>query len=312
MDAIFIGIDVSKDWLDVAGSTAGFTPFQVRRDHAGLDDLVARLAPLGAERIAVEATGGFETVVAAALAAAGLPVVVVNPAQVRRFAEALGQRAKTDAIDAAVIARFAAAVRPPLRPLADAETAALADLVARRRQIIAMIGAENQRLTRATMRTARSIRRLVKALERELADLDRDIDDGIRRSPAFQDKVALVTSVPGVGDQIARTLLADLPELGSLDRRRIAALAGLAPWTRQSGKWRGRSLIGGGRSSVRCALFMGAMVAARHNPTLKAFRDRLVAAGKPKRLALIAVARKLLTILNAIVRNRTPWQPQNT
>lgn len=308
MEALHIGIDVSKDRLDVAANVAAFTPFQVPRDHGGLADLVERLKPLSPQRIAVEATGGFETVVAAALAGAGLPVVVVNPAQVRAFAQALGKRAKTDPIDAAVIARFAEAIRPQLRPLPDAETQALADLVARRRQIVAMIGAENQRLARATARMTRSIRRLLKALEKELADIDQDIDGNIRRSPAWQETAELLKSVPGVGDQIARTLLADLPELGTLDRRQIAALTGLAPWTRQSGQWRGKSFIGGGRASVRSALFMGAMVAARHNPQLRDFRDRLIAAGKPKMVALVAVARKLITILNAIIRDQKPWQ----
>jgi transposase len=310
MDALHIGIDVSKDRLDVAANSSAVVAFHVPRDHGGLADLVERLRPLGAERIAIEATGGFETVVAAALAAAGLPVVVVNPAQVRAFAKALGKRAKTDPIDAAVIARFAAATRPEVRPLADAETQALADLVARRRQIIAMIGAENQRLKRAPARTAKSIKRLLKALEKELADIDLDIDDSIRRSPNWLEKVALLTSVPGVGDQIARTLVADLPELGTLDRRAIAALVGLAPWTRQSGQWRGKSCIGGGRAQVRAALYMGAMVAARHNPRLAAFRNRLVEAGKPKLVALIAVARKLVTILNAILRDKQPWRDQ--
>lgn len=308
MEALHIGIDVSKDRLDVAANVAAFTPFQVPRDHGGLADLVERLKPLSPQRIAVEATGGFETVVAAAMAGAGLPVVVVNPAQVRAFAQALGKRAKTDPIDAAVIARFAEAIRPQLRPLPDAETQALADLVARRRQIVAMIGAENQRLARATARMTRSIRRLLKALEKELADIDQDIDGNIRRSPAWQETAELLKSVPGVGDQIARTLLADLPELGTLDRRQIAALTGLAPWTRQSGQWRGKSFIGGGRASVRSALFMGAMVAARHNPQLRDFRDRLIAAGKPKMVALVAVARKLITILNAIIRDQKPWQ----
>jgi transposase len=310
MDALHIGIDVSKDRLDVAANSSAVAAFHVPRDHGGLADLVERLRPLEAERIAIEATGGFETVVAAALAAAGLPVVVVNPAQVRAFAKALGKRAKTDPIDAAVIARFAAATRPEVRPLADAETQALADLVARRRQIIAMIGAENQRLKRAPARTAKSIKRLLKALEKELADIDLDIDDSIRRSPNWLEKVALLTSVPGVGDQIARTLVADLPELGTLDRRAIAALVGLAPWTRQSGQWRGKSCIGGGRAQVRAALYMGAMVAARHNPQLAAFRNRLVEAGKPKLVALIAVARKLVTILNAILRDKQPWRDQ--
>lgn len=312
MDKLYVGIDVSKDRLDVAASSASVTAFHVVRNHEGLADLVERLKGTGAERIALEATGGFEMVVVAALAAAGLPVVVVNPAQVRAFARALGKRAKTDEIDAAVIARFAEATKPDLRPLADAETEALADLVSRRRQIIAMIGAENQRLKRATARTTRSIRRLLKALEKELSDIDQDIDDQIRRSPNWLGKVELLKSVPGIGDQIARTLVAEMPELGSLDRRRVAALAGLAPWTRQSGQWRGKSFIGGGRSAVRSALYMGALVAARYNPTLKAFRDRLVASGKPKIVAIIAVARKLLTILNAIIRTNQPWREQNT
>lgn len=312
MDMLVIGIDVSKDRLDVAATSPSVASFHVPRHHDGLADLVEKLRPLGAERIAVEATGGFETVVVAALAAAGLPVVVVNPAQVRAFAKALGKRAKTDPIDAAVIAAFVAATKPPIRPLPDEETEALADLVARRRQIIAMIGAENQRLKRASARTAKSIRRLLKALETELSDIDHDIDDSIRRSPNWLEKVELLKSVPGIGDQIARTLLAELPELGSLDRREIAALAGLAPWTRQSGQWRGKSFIGGGRASVRSALYMGALVASRFNPSLKAFRDHLVAAGKPKMVAAIAVARKLLTILNAMIRDHQPWREQNT
>ena len=312
MDALNIGIDVSKDRLDVAATSPSVAAFHVPRNHDGLADLVERLKPLGAERIAVEATGGFETVVVAALAAALLPVVVVNPAQVRAFARALGKRAKTDPIDAAVIARFAEATRPDLRPLADAETEALADLVTRRRQIVAMIGAENQRLKRAPARTAKSIRRLLKALEKELTDIDQDIDDSIRRSPNWLEKVELLKSVPGIGDQIARTLIAELPELGTLDRRQIAALVGLAPWTRQSGQWRGKSFIGGGRAVVRSALYMGALVAARHNPELKAFRDRLVDHGKPKLVAIIAVARKLVTILNALIRDNQPWREQNS
>ena len=308
MDALHIGIDVSKDRLDVAANTASVASFGVARDGDGLAELVARLKPLGAERIALEATGGFETVVAAALAAAGLPVVVVNPAQIRAFATALGKRAKTDTIDAAVIARFAAATKPEVRKLPDAQTEALADLVARRRQIVAMIGAENQRLKRASARTAKSIRRLLTALEKELSDIDRDIDDSIRRSPDWLHKAELLKTVPGIGDQISRTLLAELPELGTLDRREIAALVGLAPWTRQSGQWRGKSFIGGGRAPVRSALFMGAMVASRRNEDLKAFRDRLVAAGKPKLVAIVAVARKLVTILNAILRDSQPWR----
>lgn len=307
----FVGIDVSKDRLDVHVVPEG-AAFAVARDGAGIEALAARLSALSCALVAVEATGGFETVVAAGLAAAGLPVAVVNPAQVRAFATALGKRAKTDPIDAAVIARFAAATKPAVRPLADEATRLLADLVARRRQIVAMIGAERQREKRAPARVKKSIARLVKALERELASLDGDIDDAVRGSPVWREKEDLLSSVPGIGPTIARGLIADLPELGHLTRRQIAALAGLAPWTRQSGQWRGRSFIGGGRATVRTALFMGAMVAIRHNPPLKAFRDRLVAAGKSKMTALIATARKLLTILNAILRTGQPWRAQHT
>lgn len=307
----FVGIDVSKDRLDVHVVPEG-AAFAVARDGAGIEALAARLSALSCALVAVEATGGFETVVAAGLAAAGLPVAVVNPAQVRAFATALGKRAKTDPIDAAVIARFAAATKPAVRPLPDEATRLLADLVARRRQIVAMIGAERQREKRAPARVKKSIARLVKALERELASLDGDIDDAVRGSPVWREKEDLLSSVPGIGPTIARGLIADLPELGHLTRRQIAALAGLAPWTRQSGQWRGRSFIGGGRATVRTALFMGAMVAIRHNPPLKAFRDRLVAAGKSKMTALIATARKLLTILNAILRTGQPWRAQHT
>jgi len=242
--------------------------------------------------------------------AAGLPVVIVNPAQVRNFAKAIGQRAKTDPIDAAVIAHFAEATKPEPRPLPDEATRLLADLVGRRRQIIEMIGAERQREKRVTApRLRKSIARLLKALEKELASLDGDIDDAVRGSPAWREKEDLLASVPGIGPVIARTLMAELPELGQLGRKEIAALAGLAPFPRQSGQWRGKSFIAGGRIAVRTALFMGAMVAKQHNPVLKAFFDRLRAAGKPKMVALIAVARKLLTILNAILRDNRPWQP---
>jgi transposase len=257
----------------------------------------------------LEATGGFETIAAAALAAARLPVVVVNPAQIRAFAKAIGRRAKTDPIDAATIAHFAEATKPEPRPLPDEATRLLGDLVARRRQIIEMIGAERQREQRVTVpHLRRSITRLLKALEKELASLNTDIDDAVRGSPAWREKEDLLVSVPGVGRVISSTMIAEVPELGQLGRREIAALAGLAPFTRQSGKWHGKSCIGGGRTAVRTVLFMGAIVAKRCNPVLKAFHDRLIAAGKPKMVALIAVARKLLTILNAIIRDNRPWQ----
>ena len=306
---VFVGIDVSKNKLDVALWPSG-EGFAVERNAKGLNSLCARLAALNPVTIALEATGGFETVVAAALAAASLPVAVVNPAQVRAFAQALGKRAKTDPLDAAVIARFAEAARPAIRPLADAETQLLADLIARRRQIVEMIVAEKQRLDRApAKRLKKSIERLLKALEKELSNLNGDIDTAVRASSLWRANEELLTSVPGVGPTNARTLIAELPELGSLTRKEIAALAGLCPFTRQSGQWRGKSFIEGGRASVRAALFMAAMVAARFNPILKTFYARLTAAGKPKKAALIAVARKLLTILNAILRDQKPWQP---
>ncbi|TAV30842.1 IS110 family RNA-guided transposase, partial [Rhizobium ruizarguesonis] len=278
-------------------------------DHAGIDELVERLKGIGVDAIALEATGGFEMLAVAGLSAAGLTVLVVNPAQVRAYAHAIGRRAKTDPIDAAVIAAFVLATKPEIRPLRDAETQALSELVARRRQIVQMVVAEENRLRMALAKQAqKSIKRLLKALRRELESLDADLDSHIRKSPVWRVREALLTSVPGVGATTARTLLAELPELGSLDRRQIASLAGLAPWTRQSGKWKGKSFIGGGRGKVRAVLFMAALVASRYNPDLKAFRDRLVAAGKPKIVATVATMRKLLTILNAIIRDGRPWQ----
>lgn len=310
-EQITVGIDVSKDRLDVHVRPLSEV-FAVPRDGVGLATLCDRLKAHSPALVALEATGGYETVVAAALAGAGLPVVVVNPAQVRSFARALGKRAKTDPIDAAVIAHFAEATAPEVRPLADEATQMLADLVARRRQIVEMMGSERQRLRRMTLprvrRSIDSIERLIRALEKELADLDRDIDDAVRGSPAWREAEDLLSSVPGVGPIVSRSLLAELPELGHLDRKKIAALAGLAPFTRQSGTWKGRSLIGGGRTTVRTVLFMAALVATRHNPVLKAFYQRLLQARKPKMLALLAVARRLLVILNAIMRDRSPWQ----
>ena len=307
MEAIAVGIDVSKEQLDVHVHPAG-TVLKFSRDSVGIETLIGALDGVAPQLVAVEATGGFETVVVAALAAAALPVVVVNPARVRAFATALGRRAKTDPIDAQMIAQFAAATKPQVRTLPDAGTQALADLVARRRQIIQMIVAEGQRDKRATPRTKRSIARLLKTLRRELSEIDADIDETVRGSPVWCEKEDLLASVPGVGPVTVRTMLAELPELGHLARRQIAALAGLAPYMRQSGRWRGQSFIGGGRASVRSALFMAAMSAMRWNPVLRAFHQRLRAAGKPKMTALIAVARKLLTILNAILRNKTKWQ----
>lgn len=305
----YVGIDVSKDRLDVHILPQD-EAFAVERNGRGLALLVERLRPLLPNLVAVEATGGFESTTAAAVAGAGLPLVVINPAQIRHYAQALGKRAKTDPIDAKVIARFAADIRPEARALPDELTQFLADLVARRRQIVEMIQAERQREKRVTIKRLRkSIARLTGALQKELTELDQAIDETVRGSPAWREKEDLLASVPGVGPQTARTLIAELPELGTLDRKTVASLAGLAPYTRQSGRWKGKSMIGGGRKTVRSALFIAAMVACRYNPVLKRFYDRLVAAGKPKVLAIVAVARKLLTILNAILRDKKTWQP---
>lgn len=308
MALVCVGIDVCQARLDVHVLPQG-QAFAVTRDGAGLADLVARLQALEPDLVAIEATGGFEQVAAATLAGAGLPLVVVNPAQVRHFAKALGQRAKSDPIDAAVIARFAAATQPSVRPLPDADTRMLAELVARRRQIVEMLAAEKNRAHRTEVaRIARSIARLIKALEQELVSVDDEIDQGVRGSPAWLAAEDLLASVPGVGPVTARTLLAELPELGQLTARQIAALAGLAPFVRESGKWKGRATVAGGRKSVRTVLFLAALSACRFNPVLKLFRDRLVAAGKPKIVAVVAVARKLLTILNAMIRDQKRWQ----
>jgi transposase len=308
MDAIYVGIDVSKDRLDVHVRPSG-EAFAVARDGKGLEQLVERLRAVSVGLIAVEATGGFETIVAAAIAGAGLPLAVVNPAQVRHFAQAVGKRAKTDPVDAAVIARFAEAVKPEPRPLLGEAARLLAELVGRRRQIIEMLVAERQREKRAgNPRVRRSLGRHIKVLEKYLAEIDDEIGTLVRGSPAWREQEDLLVSVPGIANTVARNLLADVPELGTLDRRRIASLVGLAPFTRQSGCWKGRSAIAGGRAPARSSLFVAALVASRYNPPLKAFYQRLLAAGKPKMVALIAVARKLLTILNAMLRDKKKWQ----
>lgn len=308
MDAIYIGIDVSKDRLDVHVWPGG-EAFAVSRNGKGLEELVERLRGLAPALVAVEATGGFETIVAAAVAGASIPLAVVNPAQVRHFAQAVGKRAKTDPIDAEIIARFAEAVKPEPRALPDEAARLLAELVGRRRQIIEMLVAERQREKRVDApRVRRSLARHIAALEKELPLIDDDINTMVRGSPVWRDKENLLVSFPGVGGILARTLLAELPELGRLQRREIASLVGVAPYTRQSGQWRGRSMIGGGRAAARSATFMAALTAIRCNPVMKAFYQHLRAAGKPKMVALIAVARKILTILNAMLRDKKPWQ----
>lgn len=304
----FIGIDVSKERLDVHVRPDG-TAFAVGRDGDGLEQLNRRLLALSPELVVLEATGGFETVVASSLAAAGLPLAVVNPRQIRDFARATGKLAKTDALDAAAIAHFAEAIRPPPRPVAPAQAEALGELVARRRQLIEMAVAErNRRARTGQAKLRRGIDRHLKLLQSELSGLERDIGETVRGTPVWREREDLLTSVPGIGPATARTLIAELPELGALDRRQVAALVGVAPLNRDSGRMRGKRRIGGGRATVRAALYMAALVGVRWNPVLKAHYARLRAAGKPAKLAIVAAMRKLLVILNAILRDKTPWQ----
>lgn len=305
---VFVGIDVAKDRLDVHVLPMGHA-FALPRDGDGIASLVERLQPLAPTLIVLEATGGFETVVTAALAGADLPLAVINPRQVRDFARATGRLAKTDAIDAAVIALFAERIRPAVRPLPDAERTTLAELVARRRQLVAMIVAETNRRHRvADARLARRIDRHLAWLQAELTETDTDIDTRVRRIPAWQEAASLLTSVPGVGPVLSRVLLAELPELGTLDRRKIAALAGVAPINHDSGQTRGRRAIRGGRSGVRSALYMAALVASRCNPVIRDLYQRLLARGTAKKAALVACMRKLLVTLNAILRSGLPWR----
>ena len=309
MEQRFVGIDVAKDRLDVHVRPSG-EAFAVARDGEGLMALLERLRALAPALIVLEATGGFETTVAAAVAGAGLPLAVVNPRQIRDFARAIGQLAKTDALDAAAIARFAAAVRPEPRPLPDDQTRLLAELVARRRQIIEMMTAErNRRSHLSRPRLIKGLDRHLAGLQKDLGEIEQEIDTTIRGTPAWREREDLLISVPGVGPNLARTLLADVPELGKLDRKQIAALIGVAPINRDSGTLRGRRTTWGGRAKVRAALYMAALVASRHNPVLAAFYNRLLTAGKPKKLALTAVMRKLLVILNAMLRDKRQWQP---
>lgn len=309
MELIFVGIDVAKDRLDVHVQPSG-EAFSVSRDDAGLADLVRRLQPLGATLIALEATGGYEVVVAATLAAAALPVAVINPRQIRDFARATGRLAKTDALDAQAIAGFAAAVRPAARAVANGQARVLRELVARRRQLVEMLGAEHNR--RRLIEEPTLQRRLdahIRWLERALRELEDDIDTTVRSSPLWRATEDLLRSVPGIGPITAHTLIADLPELGQLDRRKIAALVGVAPINRDSGTLRGRRMIAGGRAAVRHVLYMATLAAIRHNPVIAAFYQRFVTAGRPGKLALTAAMRKLLVILNAILRDQRPWQP---
>jgi len=306
-EAVYVGIDVSKQWLDVHVLPSS-QRWRTERDEASLETLSRRLREAAPALIVLEATGGLQTRVAAALTAAGLPVAVVNPRQVRDFARATGLLAKTDRLDAAIIARFAAMLRPEPRALPDEALRALADLVARRRDLVGMRAAEKTRLTSATnVVVRRSIERNIAALTSEIDALDEQIGQSIKASPVWRAQQNLLLSVPGAGPQLARTLITDLPELGRLTRRQIAALAGLAPFADDSGTHRGRRHVRGGRASVRVALYMATVSARRFNPVIRAVFDRLTAAGKPFKLAMTACMRKLLVILNAMARDNKPW-----
>jgi transposase len=302
-----VGIDISKDSLDVATRPTGES-WRVDHDATGVAALLDRLQTLYPALIVLEATGGLEVFLTAELAAAGLPVVVVNPRQVRDFAKATGKLAKTDKIDAEVLAHFAQAVRPAPRPLPDAQTQALGALISRRRQIVQMLVAEKNRLGVAPKPVRTDIQKHILWLERHLARLDEELTNTIQQSPLWREKEDLLRSAPGIGPVISRTLLADLPELGTLNGKQIAALVGVAPLNHDSGKWRGKRITWGGRASVRCALYMSTLTAVRYNPVIKTFYERLQEAGKPKKVALTACMRKLLMILNAMVKHRTPWQ----
>ena len=304
---VFVGIDVSKAQLDVAMRPDG--RFSVVHNESGMAELVTQLQAIRPTLIVLEATGGMELPLTSALALAGLPVVVINPRQVRDFAKATGQLAKTDAIDAQVLAHFAEVIRPEPRPLPDEQTHALAALVARRQQLIEMLTAEKNRLASARTSVRKNLRAHIAWLERALRQADTDLADTIRQSPVWREKDELLRSVPGIGPVLTSTLLANLPELGTLTHKQIAALVGVAPLNRDSGTLRGRRTVWGGRAHVRTALYMGAIVAARFNPVIRAFYQRLCAAGKAKKVALVACMRKLLTILNAMLKHRTPWSP---
>ena len=308
---IYVGIDVAKDRLDVA-QRPGTEAWWVTNDDRGIADLVVRLKALRPTLVVLEATGGIELPLVGALAAVGLPVVVVNPRQTREFARATGRLAKTDAIDAQVLARFAEAVRPALRPLPDAASQQLSGLVARRRQVIEMLTAEKNRLRTAAPAVGDHIKEHILWLERSLSDLDSELGQVIHSSDIWRAQDNLLQSTPGVGPVLSTTLLAHLPELGSLNRKEIAALVGVAPLNRDSGTLRGRRTVWGGRSQVRTALYMAALAATRFNPVIRAFYERLQTAGKPKKVALTASMRKLLTILNAMMRHQTPWQTCST
>jgi transposase len=307
---MFVGIDVAKAWLDLAVLPSG-EALRVGYDEAGVQQLVAHLQHVAPTVIVVEASGGYESALVSACGVAGLPIVVVNPRQVRDFAKALGRLAKTDTIDAGVLALFAERIRPAVRPLPDAETQALGDLLQRRRQLLEMLTAERQRRAQATAkRVVRSLDEHIRYLEVRIHDVDADLQKAVKASPLWRVSDQLLRTVPGIGPTTALTLLTELPELGRLTRRQIAALVGLAPFNRDSGTHRGVRTTWGGRAPVRACLYMATLSAVRYNPALRTFYQRLRTAGKRPKVALVAAMRKLLTIVNAMLRHQTRWQAQ--
>jgi transposase len=308
---VYAGVDVSKGRLEVFVAPTA-ERFSIPNNDSGVDELLARLEESSPALVVLEATGGFERPVAAALVASGLEVAVVNPRQARDFARATGRLAKTDRIDAQSLARFAEAVHPAPRAIPDEQARALGEILARRRQLVGMLTAEKNRLlTASTKRVKKRIEAHLLWLEKELLRTERDLEEAIEESPVWRENEELLRSVPGVGPVLAKTLLAELPELGELKNKQLAALVGVAPLNRDSGILRGRRAIWGGRSGVRAALYMGALVATRCNPDVKVFYERLIASGKAKKVALVACMRKLLLILNAMLRKRTPWRPSH-
>jgi transposase len=305
-EQIYAGIDISKEKLDLSlypedsGQTFSY-------DEKGVMDITEYLSKVRPAIVVLEATGGYETVVAAALSAAGIAVALTNPRQIRDFAKATGRLAKTDSIDARVIAHFAAAVKPSPKPVSDDQAREFKEMLMRRRQIIEMITAEKNRLGKARSSVKKRIEAHLQWLQRELDDINQQLSETVKNSPIWRKKNDMLRSIPGVGPVLSLTLLADLPELGKLNRRQISALVGVAPLNRDSGLWRGKRTVWGGRSKVRAALYMSTLVATRYNPVIRAFYLRLCAIGKAKKVAITACMRKLLTIINAIIKTRTTW-----
>lgn len=306
--SVYVGIDVAQDQLEVALSSSGAVE-SLAYDDEGLARLLDHLSGLAPTLVVLEATGGIERRLVTALAQASLPLAVINPRQVRDFARATGELAKTDRIDARILALFAERIRPEVRPLPEETTQLLSALITRRRQLLEMRTAEQNRLRLAPQAVRKTIQTHIRWLDRQLRTVDSDLDRTLRESPLWRTKDKLLQSVPGIGEVVSRTLLAELPELGRLSRREIAKLAGVAPLARDSGKHRGRRSVWGGRATVRSTLYMAALVASRHNPVIRSFYDRLLEKGKPKKVALTACIRKLLVILNAMLRDQKPWNP---